>query len=437
MQDPILKNLSPSSPLSITTPYKWLFMDLNSYFASVEQQENPRLRGKPIAVVPTPTDSTCAIAASYEAKKFGIRTGTRIYDAKKLCPDLICIPAHHDLYVAYHHKILAEVVRHTPINKVWSIDELSSRLPPNKQNREAAIGVARRIKSGLAENVGEFIRCSIGIAPNGYLAKVATDMMKPDGLVILDEENYPARLFDLKLTDLTCINTGMEARLHKAGIRSTHQLYHLSPKQARAVWGSVEGERFWYRLHGFDIPDQQTKHSMIGHSRILDPELRGPESARLVCRRLTIKAASRLRRMNMHATHFDLSVRSGGHDGERFSAGVTISPSQDNFTFLQAMEQLWAAMMTQMKPWKIKKISVTFHGLCETGDITPDLFDQSSDSFRKLQNRNDAISAMMDKINERYGAESIRLGVSPRTQAGYVGTKIAFNRIPDMAEFHE
>jgi DNA polymerase-4 len=105
---------------------KWLFMDLNSYFASVEQQERPELRGKPVAVVPMMTDSTCAIAASYEAKAYGIKTGTPIYEAKQMCPGLRCVLARHDLYVDYHHRILEEVVKHTPINKVWSIDELSS-----------------------------------------------------------------------------------------------------------------------------------------------------------------------------------------------------------------------------------------------------------------------------------------------------------------------
>ena len=89
---------------------KWLFLDLNSYFASVEQQENPKLRGKPVAVVPMDTDSTCAIAASYEAKAYGIKTQTRIYEAKKMCPELQCVTAKHDLYVSYHHKIIDEII---------------------------------------------------------------------------------------------------------------------------------------------------------------------------------------------------------------------------------------------------------------------------------------------------------------------------------------
>ena len=95
-------------------PLRWLYVDFNSYFASVEQQLRPQLRGRPVAVVPVETDSTCAIAASYEAKAFGIKTGTPIYEAKKRCPDLVCVLADHSRYVDFHQRILEEVDRHIP-----------------------------------------------------------------------------------------------------------------------------------------------------------------------------------------------------------------------------------------------------------------------------------------------------------------------------------
>lgn len=428
---------SPPPPEQFgNTFYKWLFLDLNSYFASVEQQDNPRLRGKPVIVVPMDTDGTCAIAASREAKRYGIRTGTKVYEAKRLCPQLTCVLARHDRYVHYHERVLEEVVKHTPIDKVWSIDELSSRLPPNRRTREGAIDVAMRVKDGLRRNVGEVITCSVGIGPNSWLGKVGSDMQKPDGLVILEPDTMAAKLFALHLTDLPGINTRMEARLHKAGIRTVEQLWHLSPKHARQIWGSVGGEKLWYNLHGYDVPTQETNRSMVGHSRVLDTELRSLDKARLVARRLTIKAASRLRRMEMYATCFDLSVR-GLEPEDRWSAGVTISPSQDNFAFLYALDDLWQAMVSTFRVSRLKKVSVTMTGLCERQQITPDLFDSASPAFQALQKKNDALSAVMDKLNKKYGSETLRLGVSPQTSAGFVGTKIAFNRIPDAAEFHE
>lgn len=411
--------------------FSWLFLDLNSYFASVEQQINPALRGKPVAVVPTMTDYTCAIAASYEAKAYGIKTGTGIAAAKALCPQLRCVLAHHDQYVRYHHQIVDEFICHTPLNKIWSIDEMSSRLPPGKRTLQNATNLAHAIRASIWKNVGNCINCSIGIAPNSFLAKVATDMKKPNGLVILQHEDMHERLFTLDLVDLPGINTRMLERLHQAGITSVEKLWHTPPKHARMIWGNVSGERFWYNLHGYDIPDQTTNPGMIGHSRILDPELRPVDKARLVARRLTIKAATRLRRMGFYATRFHLSIRLT--DGQHWSGEMRLHPAQDNFTFVHLLDDMWDVMRAEERPLTIKKISVTLHGLRKPEDITLDFFHSETGEG----NRQQSLSLLMDSINEKFGAETLRLGVSPRTQSGYLGTKIAFSRVPDLAEFLE
>src|SRR5262249_15614359 len=106
----------------------WLFLDLNSYFAACEQQENPSLRGKPIIVVQMVTDTTCAIAASYEAKAFGIKTGTGVREARQLCPTVIAVEAKHELYSVYHERVLEAVGTCLPVEKVLSIDEMAGRL---------------------------------------------------------------------------------------------------------------------------------------------------------------------------------------------------------------------------------------------------------------------------------------------------------------------
>src|SRR5271169_855596 len=116
----------------LTLSLRWLYVDFNSYFASVEQQLRPELRGKPIAVVPVETDSTCAIAASYEAKAFGVKTGTPIYEAKRLCPALTCVLARHERYVEFHRRLIDEIERHIPVTAVCSIDEVACRLMDNE-----------------------------------------------------------------------------------------------------------------------------------------------------------------------------------------------------------------------------------------------------------------------------------------------------------------
>ena len=421
-----------------------LFLDLNSYFASVEQNENPALRGKPIAVVPMMTDATCAIAASYEAKAYGIKTGTKIYDAKKMCPQLICVLARHDIYVDYHHKVLAATDKHLPVSKIWSIDEFHCDLMGREKEPENARRIAQNIKNQILRDVGPAIKCSVGIAPNSFLAKVATDMQKPDGLVLLRPEDLPGRLLDLSLRDLPGINVRMEERLNKARIKTMKDLWNTSPKQARSIWGSVGGEKFWYWLHGYDIPHIETNTCMVGHSRVLDPELRTPEKARLMARRLLFKATMRLRRKGFHACSLSLGVRF--LDGRRWGGDVRFAAAHDAFTFLQHLDDMWAAMTMEFfgrtpdqMPNRLlcKKVSVILQHLQPDGAITDDLFFTGITAMKDKLAKRESLSAALDKLQDKYKRETVSLGVTPKTLAGHVGTKIAFSRVPDREEFFE
>jgi DNA polymerase-4 len=255
-----------------TLPLRWLYVDFNSYFASVEQQLNPAYRGRPVAVVPVDTDATCAIAASYEAKAFGIKTGTPVYEARRICPGLICVVGNHQNYVHYHQLILKEVENHIPVTAVCSIDEVACRLMDNENSDERATEIAHSIKAGLARHVGEYIRCSIGIAPNRFLAKVATDMQKPNGLTIVHQHDLPQRLYELKLKDIPGIGRNMERRILMAGINDMRGLMALGASQMRKIWGGVWGERMWYLLRGADLPEIETHRSSVGHSHVMAPE---------------------------------------------------------------------------------------------------------------------------------------------------------------------
>jgi len=130
----------------IENQLNWLYIDVNSYFATIEQQVNPDLRNKPVAIVPLLSDSTCAIAVSYKAKLTGVNTGTKIYEAKKLCPELICIQARHELYIQYHHKIFNEIDRYLHVDHIFSIDEGACRLTGKYCLPEEALRVGRIIK---------------------------------------------------------------------------------------------------------------------------------------------------------------------------------------------------------------------------------------------------------------------------------------------------
>ena len=414
---------------------RWLYIDFNSYFASVEQQLRPELRGRPVAVVPVETDATCAIAASYEAKALGIRTGTPIWEAKRLCPELVCVHANHEHYVDFHHRILKEIEKHLPIEAVCSIDEAACRLMKNEATPEAATRIAGEIKAGLARHVGEYVRCSIGIAPNRYLAKVATDLNKPDGLTILHASDLPQRLYTLKLRDLPGIGGNMEIRLHRAGIFDMPGLMALNPSQMRRIWGSLWGEKMWYLLRGADLPEQETNRSTVGHSHVMAPEIRHPSQAIHVARRLTMKAASRLRRMGYYASTLSFSARI--ESGLRYEMSATCYRAQDSRTFLHLLDLIWTHMLGEIRGQHLKKVSVTLHRLVPAAGLEAELFVDLPGFDPRARARSEQLSHAMDKLNHRYGRDSVALGMLPEQGRSFSGTKVAFTRIPDVAEFLE
>ena len=152
---------------------RWLVLDLNSFFASCEQQEDPELRDRPVIVVQTMAETTCAIAASYPAKALGIRTGTLVHEARRLCPDLKLVQANHKLYVDYHHRILRAIDKHIPVQEVMSIDEVACRLDKLQQQPAVARKLAQEIKHEIESQVGACLTSSIGISANKLLSKLA------------------------------------------------------------------------------------------------------------------------------------------------------------------------------------------------------------------------------------------------------------------------
>jgi len=298
----------PGSP--IQGPHvNWLFVDLNSYFASVEQQVRPELRGRPVGVVPAMVDTTCCIAASYEAKAFGVRTGTLVGDARKMCPEIVLVEGRHDLYTEVHHSVVEAVESCVPVTAVCSIDEMACRLLGRERPLLAALDLGRRVKRTIAERVGECLRSSVGLATSRYLAKVASDMEKPDGLVALTLDMLPEALRHLSLRDLPGIGAKTEMRLNEKGIHTMDELLALGCEQTGQLWGSVWGERLWHWLRGedFEMAEHEELKS-LSHQHVLAPEMRNPENAYAVAHKLLHKAAMRLRSHGLWAGSIGLAI---------------------------------------------------------------------------------------------------------------------------------
>lgn len=256
---------------------RWLFLDLDSYFASCEQQARPDLRGKPVGVVPMMAETTCCLAASREAKKHGVKTGTLVAEARVRCPGITFVVARHDLYTLYHKIIVEAVGACLPIDAVLSIDEMICELTGSQRELSKAVALAETIKTVLRQRVGDTLTCSIGLAPNRFLAKVSSDMNKPDGLTIVRLEDLPHMLYPLKLQDFPGIGPRMGRRLEEHGISTVQELCGLSITQMADLWGGVVGERFCRWLKGEDVELAETVHRSLGHQHVLEPQLRtGP-----------------------------------------------------------------------------------------------------------------------------------------------------------------
>ncbi|MBU3700279.1 MAG: DNA polymerase [Candidatus Kapabacteria bacterium] len=395
-----------------------LYVDLNSYFASVEQQEDASLRGRPVMVVPVMADTTSAIAASYEAKALGIKTGTMVADAKKICPEIVLVQARHTLYVDYHHRVIDAVEQAIHVKHVNSIDEMVCDLTGSDRRTERAVAIAERVKESIRTHVGDYMRCSIGIAPNEYLAKTASDMQKPDGLVVIQQEELPDVLYRLELRDLCGIGRNMHTRLRTHGIFSVEMLCSASRQDLRRVWGGIEGERMYARLRGEDVPHVQTHKSTVGHSHVLEPSLRSVQGACGVIHRLLQKAAMRLRQYELHAAEITVAVRNV--DGTKWKSARDITPTQDVVQMTMVMSAMLEELPTSGVPFKV---TIALNNLTPS-DATP------VPMFENVGPARTALNASIDAINKKYGKNTLYMG--PAWNAlNSAPMRIAFNHIPD------
>ncbi len=353
----------------------------------------------------------------------------RVFEAKDICPDIVIKPAQHDVYVQTHNKILHEVSRHVPITKVWSIDEVECTLIGHE--RRGAQALALRIREGLARNIGQCITPSIGLAANQFLAKVAAELNKPNGLTVLRPEALPGPLLKLNLKDLPGISGGMQKRLNTAGIVSIKDFWNISAKHARAIWGNVEGERMWAQLHGYAISRPDTTRRMFGHSRLLSGEWQIQSKAIDCLRLLTVKAAYRMRREGYAARTLSISLR---HESGRWNDSSHFPSCDDDHTLSAHMQALYDRAIDRLGPRvRIRGVYVMLSNIAALGEQNSDLFDDQDNSpdLRKWG----TLTRAMDSLNERHGRCVIHLGPRAKMPGGYAGAKIAFGRVPDAKDF--
>jgi DNA polymerase-4 len=378
--------------MSITSKpkdFQKLFLDMNSFFASVEQQVQPTLRGLPVGIAPYTGGTGCIIAASREAKNLGIKCGCLVKEARRLYKDVKIIESRPALYMIYHKEIKKVIESFTPHFQVLSVDEFVINLTSHEQNLAAAAKLGQGIKDKILSEVGDFLTCSVGIGPNRFLAKMAGERKKPDGLTIVQLKDLESFYHQIKLLDITGINHRLEFRLKNFGIDSPIDLYHADLPRLRSILDH-SGRLWWYRLRGYEIDEYTSSTKTVGHSHVLAPEHRTPLGAKAVLKKLIYKAASRLRADGFLAGGIFVAI--SFYDGPSFRKGRRVSPFSDTHSFISGAFEMLKDCHWYLNP---SYVSVAAFNLTSSKNIQISIFPEIEKSRK--------ISEAMDKIDDDFG----------------------------------
>jgi len=403
-------NLTPGAP-------NWLFVDMDSFFASAEQHLRPELRGRPVGVVPVASEASCTIAASVEAKRHGVKVGTPVPEARRLCPDIELVLARPATYVRVHNAVAAAIETVRPIEKAYSVDEWAIRLRGPEREWGRAVDFGRAIKEAVLADFSAALSCSVGVASTRLLAKVACDLDKPDGLLALPAEAVPARLGDLPAHELPGVARGIGGRLARHGVRTIGDLWAISRQDALTIWGSVVGGRYWDGLHGIDEPEVPTRRHSMGHANVLEPRFRDENGARRMLVRLVTRLGKRLRQEGYLAS--ELSIEARAVDGHRFGASATLPQVQDTSALLECFYGLWKRVPAHGA--RFRQVGAVVSGLVLASQTPAMLFGQ--------ERKNANVSAAMDQAVRRWGPGSLYFG-SMHGCSHHMDEKIAFGRVP-------
>lgn len=287
-----------------------LHVDMNAFFAAVEQQSNPSLRDKPIVVVGSAA-RTVILTASYEARAFGVKTGMRVFEARRLCPEVISVPVSNRLYAYISAEIMNMLHDYTPLVQVFSIDEAFLDISGSLGLFGTPQRIAYLIKSRIKTRFG--LTCSIGIAPNKLLAKLASEMQKPDGLTLLTPERVPAVLQNLPVGELCGIGRQTSRQLALLGITTCGQLAGF-PRQILCRKFGIIGDQLLRMAKGIDdspvisaANEEQVKS--IGHSTTLAQDLSDRSSIEVVLLQLAEMVGRRSRRYGLAGRTLTLTIR--------------------------------------------------------------------------------------------------------------------------------
>lgn len=394
--------------------YAVMYVDMNAFFASVEQQEHPELRDRPVAVAPYTAPSCTIVAASYEARAYGIGVGTKIQQAIELCPGLTVVRDNPAAYRRYHERIMA-ILRDTYCRiGVRSIDEAYLVIPTYARTRGSIIALIEAITTRFRAELGEYIKCSIGVGPNIWLAKMAAESNKPNGRTLLVMSSLPGFYAELPLTRCTGIGRRMARRLYDLGISNTTNLSVRPLSFMRSHLG-VMGEKWYLRLRGYEVdldPRRRQRQSVSHQVTVVGDRNLDLQQCRSYVRALAARLAVRLRSYSLYANGAGLyvSFTDGSAEHVHASAQPLAGDTGLAATALGLLDRI------ALKDREVRLFALYLDGL--------NAVCQPSLPFTETLNdaRDQTLSVTIDTLNQRFGSKTVM-------RASGLGSSLAPDRI--------
>lgn len=411
-------------PLNKNKPLT-MHIDLNSCFATIEQQANPLLRGKPIVVAAYTTPNGCVLAPSIEAKRYGIKTGMRVKEARLLYPQVVVLDSDPPKYRDVHLKFKKIFSDYSDSVTPKSIDEAIIDFSGMERLNLDLVKIGREIKQRMKDEIGEWIICSIGISTNRFLAKLAASLHKPDGLDLITHHNLMDIYKAVDLLQFNGINVKYQARLNSYGIFTPLDFLQANCEiLEKKVFKSIVGRQWYERVRGYEVDDIEFRTKSIGQQYALKAHTADPKKLGPMLMKLCEKMGRRLRKKGFIARGIHVAmVYKDGTSWHR--ARLT---GDEMYTTMELYRNALLVFNQQPEIKVITQLSVSCYDLNPNSSAQMTLFDADPTKERKAADA-------MDEINDRFGEFVITPGLMMGMH-DLILDRIAFGGVKELEDLY-
>jgi DNA polymerase-4 len=378
-------------------------VDMDAFYVSCEERDDPALRGRPAVVGGNPKGRGVVAAANYAARQYGIHSAMPAAHAQRLCPHLIFLPRRHDRYVHISRQMRTILERYTPIIEPLSLDEAFLDVTASERLYGPAAEIGRRIKAEIKKELD--LTASVGVAANKFVAKVASDVGKPDGFLVVEPGSEQLFLDPLPVSKLWGVGQVANATLARMGVHTIAQIRCRTPEEMRALFGKW-GEQMWRLARGMDrrpvVPDHRTKS--ISHETTFDEDIFDPEILRTWLLELTEQVAGRLRRNRIRGCCVQIKMR--------FSDFKTVTRAHTLEEPTDITQRLWHAAAGMLasnlskRRGGIRLLGVGVTGLIFDNPVQAEMFEDTTHAKQRC------VDAVSDQVRTRFGDDALRRGSS-------------------------